>query len=230
MRKLFLIFVSFCSLFACKEPKEKFDVQPFISDYVKLNEHVIPTCIKEIESMDWYKYNRVFIKEDNPELVINKPEALHYFIVPSLNIPIENLSDFESNILNYLDRGTLSLDNGELLVFEGDSLLLKFSLLVDEHQKIKGMMKSDFNSYLKNTTMDIFESISICFNLTLTDGTAGFPAPTGTFIIRDDSAEILMPKGNLVPVENLYQLFFESNEELDQYIRNIIDLVLKKNN
>lgn len=86
-------------------------------------------------------------------------------------------------------------------------------------------MKSDFNAYLNNSTWEIFSDITLCFNLTLTDGTAQFPVPTGTFIIHDKLINILMPNGNLLPVEQMHQLFFKNNEDLDYYIKNIIGLV-----
>lgn len=97
----------YCVILGCTDQKVNTPIQSLSNDYQKLLKDSIPSCIKEIESMSWYKYNRAFIHEDNPEFRIKTADSLHYFIVPSLNIPIDQLTDFQSNILNYLDRGKL---------------------------------------------------------------------------------------------------------------------------
>ncbi|MGF7141098.1 hypothetical protein [Roseimarinus sediminis] len=223
MKDLHILIVVICLLSNCTISNNGESIKALFSDYNYLSNDSIPFYVNEIASLDWYNYYKKFIHEDNPEFVIKNADSIHYFIVPSLNIPIENLSDFESNILNYLDRGRLSVNNGELLIFEGDTLLLKFTVLLDANQKIQGITKLDFNSYLKQISYSHYKNRKLCFKITLTNGTGIFPLPTGTFVNQNETIAMLMD-GDIVSIRQLHKGIFSNPKDFDSYIGKIVDL------
>jgi hypothetical protein len=228
MKQIFTLILEICLLSSCTISNNSRSIKALFDDYYFLSNDSIPYYVSEITTLDWYSHYKKFIHEDNPEFVIKNEDSIHYFIVPSLNISIDQISDFQSNILNYLDRGKLSVNNGELLIFEGDTLLLKFTVLLDEHQKIKGITKLDFNSYLKQISYKHYKNRKLCFKITLTDGTGIFPLPTGTFVDQNEKIAILMDQGKIVSVKQIHKGIFSNPEDFDRYIGKIVNLATKK--
>jgi len=215
----------------CKSDEKQINDTYLYAEFNNI-EDIIENFLEDDFPENWFERNKTFILEDNPDFKIENFDSLNYLIVPAINIPVDELEGYESGILRYLDKGDMSVYNGgELLIFENDTLQLKFTIRSKKKDGalVIDLRKSDFNDYLQNTQLSLFTGSDVYFNVNLVDGKAIFSLPTGTFIGNNNNYSVVMPAGKVYDVSEMYKHFFKSQDELDQYIQNIVSLVLRPN-
>lgn len=228
MRKIiFVFFVPF--LFMCTNAREGADSNSLNCQFEKMAKNDIPVFLENDFPENWYENNELFILEDNPGFRINNFDSLKFIIVPALNIPVSALVGFKSNIMDYFNMGEMSVYKaGELLVFENDTLLLKFNIHFDEndgrHRKV--FNKSDYSPYLKNISISVFDKSDAYFNVNIVDDEGAiFAIPSGIFLLRDKDFSVIMPGGEIYDTDNMHKLFFDTRKDFDSYIKNIVALL-----
>jgi hypothetical protein len=216
-------------LLMCSRTNERVDKQYICNQFERMANNDIPVFLENDFPDNWYSNNQVFIHEDNPGFQINNFDSLKFIIVPALNIPVSELAGFEANITEYFNMGEMSVYKaGELLVFENDTLLLKFNIHFDEIEgrQRRAFNKSDYSSYLKNTPISVFEGSDAYFNVNIVDDEGAiFAIPTGTFLLRDNTFSVIMPAGKVYDMDNMHKLLFENKKEFNSYIKNIVALL-----
>lgn len=211
--------------FMCKHEKSQHNFELIETDFMRFKTHEIPVYIEHKLSPYWFERYKENILKSNPLFKFEHLDSLKYIIVPSINIPIEELKNYRTNILDYLNKGELSINNGQLLVFDNDSLLLKFFIIDGVSNSRDGISKSDFNKYLKKTTLNIFNHSDVYFNITITDGTSIFPI-SGIFIKKNDEYNVMSPNGTLYSLDEMFKPFYKNQKEFDNFIKNIVKLSL----
>ena len=233
MRNFLFIAIALLFLMCNNKHKVEIDLQHINSHFSKMKNSDIPFFLENDFPKNWYRNNEVFILEDNPDFQIRNFDSLKFIIIPSLNIPVNELAGYEDNILGYFTKGEMSVYNaGELLVFENDTLRLKFNI---RYAEIDGTLrrafnKSDFSAYLKNTHISMFEEADAYFNVNIISNFGAiFSLPTGTFILKDKSFSVLMPAGKVYDIDNMHKLFFETENEFNKYMKNLVSLASHTN-
>lgn len=208
-------------LSSCKQKDVALDHEKMITDFSIFQEIVLPDYLQnrfDPEQLGAYLNE---LKITHAGLFSDSDDSIEYLIVPAINIPIHRLDDYSGNLLDFLKYGEMAINNSELLIFELDSLRLKFLVKDGLGELRDGFSELDFNLYPYKIPKKIFQESDAYFSLRLTQNTGVFPIP-GIFLNRDKQLKIITPEGNIIEVEELYQTLFENREDFDQYIRNIV--------
>ncbi|MGF7141097.1 hypothetical protein [Roseimarinus sediminis] len=192
--------------------------------YDSLTQFSIPEFISERIHNNWVELYQDYIIENNPELLDLKYEDVRYLIIPALNIPIDSLSAYDGNIFNYFRCGEFSLNNGEIWVFERDTLRAKFVIKISRKYGINQIYNSDFSSGLSTTNSSIFENVSFYFQVMLIDATEGVFFIPGVFMRKGNSDFKVLGHGmELYSLKDHYKIRWKTQKGFEQYIYKIIE-------
>lgn len=192
--------------------------------YEQLLNNDIPVFLQHRFRTNWMERYSEEIQSKNPELLTIEEGVDSFLIIPALNIPIDSLSDFDGNIFNYFRCGEFSLNNGEIWVFERDTLRAKFVIKISRKYGINQIYNSDFSSVLSTTNSSIFENVSFYFQVMLIDATEGVFFIPGVFIRKGNNDFKVLGHGmELYSLKDHYKIRWKSQKGFEQYIYKIIE-------
>jgi hypothetical protein len=215
-KRIIIIIFTLLAFLNCKNKTEVIDHSFIRNEFNQVKNNEIPIYLKNRFPNNWYDRNIKNIVKDSPSFKINNFDSLEYLIVPSLNIPINIFEDYKGNFLSYLSKGKIELNNSKLLIFENDSLLLKFTLKDGNgiNNKRDGLYSSEYSSYLRETNFKLFEQSELYYKISITDGTAIFPIP-GIVFEKNNDMKIISSDGRIYPIEELHKLSWKTSEDFD---------------
>lgn len=219
LRIAFYLFIIL--FFSCRSESTTVDYEKLSYDFIAFKEFLLPDYMQyrlDYEQLDVYLNE---IRKMNVGLLTGSVDSIECLIVPAINIPINKLKDYSGNLFDFLNYGEMAINNSELLIFENDSLRLKFIVKDGLGELRDGISELDFNEYHTKIPKHFFQEIDFYFSLRLTQNTGVFPIP-GIVYCKDNQLKIITANGAKINVEELYQTLFRSKEEFDKYITNIV--------
>lgn len=192
--------------------------------YEELVNDKIPLLLQHDFRTNWMERYSEEIQSKNPELLTIEEGVDSFFIIPALNIPIDSLSNFDGNIFNYFRCGEFSLNNGEIWVFERDTLRAKFVIKISRKYGINQIYNSDFSSVLSTTNSSVFENVSFYIQVMLIDATEGVFFIPGVFIRKGNNDFKVLGHGmELYSLKDHYKIRWKTQKGFEQYIYKIIE-------
>jgi hypothetical protein len=206
----------------CTNKKVDFNEELLKKEFNQVSSFKIPEYFQTKFPSNWFERNKDIILRYNPSFKIANFDSLEYLLVPSMNIPVEALENYNGNLFSYLNTGKLAVNNSELLVFENDAMLIRFTVRDGYGVGRDGISISDNHEYLKNINRNILINANLYFKITLTQNTAIFPIP-GIIFEKNNKFKVLASNGKVFPVSEIYKLLFSSQKDFDHYINNIVE-------
>ena len=196
-------------------------------DFDSLQESIIPLFIEKGISDDWYVQNTQIIIEENPAFKIDDMDSLKYLIIPSLNIPVIHLQGYGQKIFDWFDKGKLTIDRGDLLVFEHDRLIAKFN--ISNNKGRNRLIHESFSQDMLKISISSFKKADFYFKVAISDldSTGLFPI-SGTLLVTDRKLTILSGNKIVTNPNNIHPSLFETEEEFNNYVSKIVFLALNK--